>query len=198
MNQKQFNAVARDLFGGLLRPCGFTDQASRYATFYRQTSAEVFHIICPARDRHGDCFEVLVYPSSPVVDPTFDKHFPDELPVPTNLSPYLNEQGIGRLQLFNCRNEENMCRRFEKSIKQPLLTVAIPYLDRIETIKDMIPLLERQGPLGFALDYLGRHEEARAILTRERQRLLQLDTNDADVAASLEKIATILSHTNSQ
>ena len=179
----------------MLRPYGFTDEASRYSTFYRQIGPEVFHIICPSRRRDGDNFEILMYPTSPVIDPSFASRFPDELGVPTNLYPYLGENGIGYPQLFNCRYEDDIRRRFEKSIKLPLLTAALPYLDPIKTIADMIPLLKHQGPLGFALDHVGRHEEVRQVLTSERDRLAGLDTTAPSIIADLKKIDEILSRT---
>ena len=192
MKQKEFNLVARDVFGNLLAPFGFSSEMSRYARFYRRVSSEVCHFISCNRHRDGDRYDVLVFPSSPIVDPTFDLDFPDNLGVPTDTSPYLSERGINGQQLFNCRYEDNMRRRFEKTVRQLVLTIALPYLDKIQTISDMIPFLKHPYTLGFALHHVGRIEEAKELLVRERVRFAGLDLNDPGVAGVARRIAEIL------
>ena len=113
---------------------------------------------------------------------TFDLDFPDNLGVPTDTSPYLSERGINGQQLFNCRYEDNMRRRFEKTVRQLVLTIALPYPRQNSDDLGYDPFLKHPYTLGFALHHVGRIEEAKELLVRERVRFAGLDLNDPGVA----------------
>lgn len=93
---------------------------------------------------------------------------------------------------FNCKYEDNFRRRFENTVKPLLINVALPYLDKIQTIQDTIPLLKNAGFLGSALHHVGRRDESRPLLDKERERLLRLDTREEIVAAWLDRVNELL------
>lgn len=152
------------------------------------------HIILPDLGRSGGWYDVKVFPASPLLDPQFEECFPDDLALPTDSWSYLSERGLGPSQeTFNCKHEDNMRRRFQKTVGPLLITKAIPYLDRIRTIEDMLPLIRHPLPLGCALHHVGRIEEARPILREQRDRLSRLDQQDSRIAAWLRKLDELLS-----
>ncbi|MEX0679108.1 MAG: hypothetical protein WD063_18685 [Pirellulales bacterium] len=85
-----------------------------------------------------------------------------------------------------------MRRRFERTVGPLLVNVALPYLDHIHTVEDMIPWIKRPLPLGFALHFVGRLDEARPVLKQERDRLSSLGHNDREVAAVINKLEELL------
>ena len=193
MTPKQFDHTAVALFGSALGPHGFSSDKSRFCTFYRKASAEVYHIILPDLGSRGAWYDVKVFPASPVLDPLFESQFPDDLGIPTDNWSYLSDRGIGLDQeRFNCMSEENFRRRFNGTVKDLLLKHAIPYLDRIQTVQDILPLIRVRMYHGFALYHLGRKGEAQNILEQEQLRLEQLNSSDASVTVRLNRIREIL------
>jgi hypothetical protein len=193
MNRKQFYNIAAGLFGDVLGPTGFSKDRSRYCTFYRQASAEVYHFIAPAPWTGVPWYDVKVFPSSPVIDPLFDTRFPDALGIPTDTWCYLSSRGVGPDQeTFNCKYEENLRRRFVKTVRPLLIDVAVPYLDRIRSVEEMIPWIRRPLALGMALHHVGRIEEARPILQQERARLLLIPDDSGELTAVIHRLNQIL------
>ncbi len=194
MRAKVFNSLAKELFGEVLIPLGFTTQGSKRCTFYRKVGNEVFHFITPDMGLRGAWYDVLVFPHSPAIYPLFNQRFPNGMGVPTDSFSYLTENGISSQAMFNCKNEENMRRRFMNTVGPALLKVAIPYLDRFQSVSDIIPVIRHPSFLGFALNYVGRFEEAVVALKGERHRLMELGSSNKDVAVLLEEVERLLAN----
>jgi hypothetical protein len=193
MTLKQFDKLANELFDAVLTPLGFKNEGSLHCTFHRRISADVYHVILPDPGSRVAWFDVKVFPTSPAIEPGFASMFPDELGLPTDSWSYLSARGVGLdHEQFNSKSEENLRRRFELTVKPLLLTQAIPYLDGIRTVADMIPLLKHSSYLGLALHHVGRVVEAKAPLLKERDRLQQLDVENKRVATLLARINELL------
>ncbi|HKA06523.1 MAG TPA: hypothetical protein VKD71_04645, partial [Gemmataceae bacterium] len=95
-------------------------------------------------------------------------------------------------QHFNCKTEENLRRRFAATVAPLLLNAAIPYLDRFQTVTDLIPEIRHPAFLGFALHHVGRTAEAVIALQAERDRLRRLDTKDTNVRDLLAHVESLL------
>jgi hypothetical protein len=193
MNRREFYEIARELFDGTLRPVGFSRERSDFSTYYRQAGDDIYHLVVPDLGSRGVWYDVKVFPTSPHLQPLFQSRFPDALQVTTDRWSYLSEEGVGMTQgRFNCKYEDNFRRRFQNTVKPLLINVALPYLDKIQTMEDVIPLLKNACFLGSALHYVGRRDEARVLLEQERKRLLQLDTREEIVAAWVERVNQLL------
>lgn len=194
MKRTEFNSVAVSLFGEVLGPFGFTSKRSRHCTFYRKKSEEVYHFVAPSIGTSGTWYDVHVFPHSPFLDPRFEFQYPDELGIPSDSWSCLSEHDGVNLtqQQFNCKSEENFRSSFSRKVRPLLLEVAIPYLDRFQTVSDIIPFIRHPSFLGFALHHVGRIEESRVALEKERIRLKQLDTTDESVSALLDNVEKLL------
>ena len=176
----------------MLLPRGFSSDRSRRCVYHRWASSEVVHIVSVSIHTHGDRYHGALWPTSPKIDPLFDATFPEHLGITTHPYCYLGESDWMTQQSFNCRYEDNFRRRFERTVGPLLLNSGIPYLDQFQTVEDIIPVIRISYFLGFALDYVGRHEEARTVLLQEKERLSQCDQSAARVALSLQRIDEIL------
>jgi len=187
MMQSTFNRLAGELFCNLLHQFGFTNQGSQHLTYYRTTSEGVYHVVAPSLGRSGTWYCVRVFPHSPHIDPQFDSRFPDRLGIPTDSWSCLSEHDGVNLtqQQFNCKSEENLRKRFERTVAPLLANVALPYLDQFQAVPDILPVIRHSSFLGFALHHLGRTAEAEVILRSERERLIRFRSNDPDVTALL-------------
>lgn len=193
MTPKQFDKAVRELFGPVLQEHGFTNEGSRYCTFHRKASDEVYHFIIPDTGSHGAWYDINVFPASPALDPLFSERFPDDLGIPSDSWSRLSERGVGLDQgKFNCKSEENFLNRFEKTVRGLLVNTAIPYLDQIQQVADMIPIIKSPGFMGLALHYVGRVEEARPLLEQERDRLVASGSSERPVVARLNQIDELL------
>lgn len=146
LTHKQFDVLARELFGSVLSPHGFSCNASKHCTFTRQVNDNVYHIIMPDPGTRCAWYDINVFPTSPTFNDDFEKCFPDKLGITLDSWGKLSETaGIGMdQQQFNCKHESNMRNRFHKTIVGLLQSVAIPFLDQIKTYDDMLPYL--RGP----------------------------------------------------
>ena len=140
----------------------------------------------------GDRYDVALWPTSPKIDPLFDATFPEKVAIPTGSYCYLSHSDRMTRETFNCRYEDNFRRRFERTVGPLLLNTGIAYLDQFQTVEDIMPVIRHPYFLGFALDYVGRHEEARSVLLQEKERLSQCDQANIEVALSLQRIDEIL------
>jgi hypothetical protein len=143
---KQFDRLARELFGSFLGPHGFTCEQSRRCTFSRKVSDDVFHVILPDPGSRCAWYVVHVFPTSPRLHHDFAGRFPDALGNTLDAWGKLSESaGIGMdQQRFNCKHESNMRDRFQRTVAGLLERVAIPFLDSIQTFDDILPHL--RGP----------------------------------------------------
>lgn len=193
MTPKQFDEVARQLFADVLSAYGFSCEESRFCTFYRQHSDEVFHFVLPDLGTRGTWFDVKVFPASPLLDPLFKEQFPDDVGIPTDSFSYLSERGVGLDQeKFNCKTEENLRRRFESSVRPALEKLAIPYLDQFRSIDDIVSVLRSPMFRGIGLHCVGKMEEAIPLLQQQRERLSLSDSDDPAISARLRFIEELL------
>ena len=100
----------------------------------------------PDLGSRGAWYDIKVFPTSPSLYEDFDTKFPDEIGIPLDVWCYLSETaGIGLdQQQFNCKYEDNMRSRFERTVKPLLLNTAIPFLNRVQDMETLRPLL--RGP----------------------------------------------------
>ena len=194
VKQRTFDSIAVELFSHALCPFGFTNEGSSHGTFYRKANEDVYHFVCPCLGRSGTWYYVRVFPHSRHMDPEFGSRFPDALSVPTDSWSCLSEHDGVNLtqQRFNCKSEENFRNGFSRKVRPLLINVALPYLDRFQSVGDIIPAIRHPSFLGFALHHVGRRSEAITVLAKERERLRQLDTTDRRVASLLEHIDRLL------
>lgn len=146
LTHKQFDQIARDLFGSALCAHGFTCVASKRCTFTRQINADVYHVIIPDPGTRCAWYDIHVFPTSPRFHHDFDLRFPDGLGNTLDAYGKLSETaGIGMdQQRFNCKYESNMRNRFNTTVLGLLQRVAVPFLDAIQTYEDILPHL--RGP----------------------------------------------------
>jgi|LakMenE18May11ns_1017448.scaffolds.fasta_scaffold9065075_1 hypothetical protein len=146
LTRRQFDKLARELFGAVLSPYGFSCNESKRCTFVRQISDDVFHIILPDPGPRCTWYDVNVFPTSPKFYADFAEKFPDDLGFTLDSWSKLSESaGVGMdQQQFNCKYESNMRNRFAQTVALLLTDVAVPFLDRIQTYKDILPHL--RGP----------------------------------------------------
>lgn len=193
MTPKQFDKAALKLFGSVLQEHGFSSEGSRYCTFHRKASDEVYHFIIPDPGSRGAWYDIKVFPASPALDPLFTEHFPDDLGIPSDSWSRLSERGVGLDQgRFNCKSEENFENRFEKTVRDLLVSTAIPFLDQFRQVADMLPVIKNAGFMGLALHHVGRTDEARPLLEQERDRLTATGSTERVVTANIERINGLL------
>lgn len=190
MKQKEFDQLCLELFAPVLEPHGFSAQGSKYCTFHRKLSADIYNVVIPDMGSRGVWFDVKVAPVSPKLDPLFESKFPDSIGMftPNLLSKY---DGVGiTQQQFNCKYEENLRRVFKNEVEPLLREKAIPYLDSIKNLEDLMPFIRHDLIKGLLLFELGRIQEARPLL-EQQQRLLEGNPTD-DAAATVAHLAKIL------
>ena len=193
MTANEFYVIANELFGKVLIPLGFTNDGSNRCTFYRRAGVGMYHVVMPDIGSRGAWFDVRVFPHAPAIYPLFEQRFPDSLGIPTDRFSLLSEREVGPTQSqFNCKNEENLRRVFARTVEPALLKVAIPYLDRFQSVADLIPVIRHPSFLGFTLYHAGRWDEAVAALQQERDRLRRLNTTNSDVATLLTEVERLL------
>ena len=159
MLSKNFYKICKENFGRILTPFGFDSSQSRRATFYRKVHEEVYHLITPCLGRGGTGYTVYVFPTSPILNIKFFEKFPDELSFPGDST--LSEHDVGSYNdSFYSETKEDFFRIFERRTVPALVNVAVPYLNRFQSVSDMIPIIRHEGSLGLALHHAGRYSEA--------------------------------------
>lgn len=142
MSPKKFDALVIKHFGGLLAEYGFSAAGSKLSTFWRQIENDVYHFILADPMRYSDTYSVKVFYSSPKIDPEFTARFPDSLGIPTDVYCELRPK-VGIAQggaKFPCKDESTFVRGFECAVRPALIELAIPYLDQIRTVEQMLNL----------------------------------------------------------
>ena len=190
MLPKDFDAYAKKAFGQALEPHGFSCTMSRQCTFYRWASEELIHVVLPDRGTKGTWFDVKVFATSPVIIPSFGDCFPDDIGIPSDLFSYLHHSnGVGCDQdRFHCRTVGIFHRIFEQRVAPSLVKHAIPFLDNLTTVTDLIPTIRCNLSLGLALAHVGRNNEADPILRAEKARLKNNNTGDEKLQEMLRWI----------
>ncbi|MEO0717079.1 MAG: hypothetical protein AAFY58_08840 [Planctomycetota bacterium] len=198
MKAKQFDKLIRAALGPVLEPLGFTAAESKRSTFTRRVANEhqhddIVHVVLPDRSTRGNWFDVRVFPTSPHVNPLFDLEFPDDLGFPTQSSSLLSEEGVGiRQTTFSCSREDSVQKAVDLRLGRLLREHAVPYLNQFQTVEDMLPFIQHHWPRAFALDHLGRTEEARDILRANLHRLPKYDPNDETIRIYNGRVYAIL------
>ena len=194
MKPKQFDKLASEAFGNVLGEAGFENSKSRHCTFYREASENFYHIVLPDLGTRGAWYDVKVFAYSSLLDPRFSDRFPDDLGIPTGMFCYLAPSGVGPDQTpFNCQSEENFTRRFESTVAPLLTSMALPYLDRFQSLNDLLP--EIRSPLRIAIATHHVHGSAisQPLLEQQRERLSSFNSDDENVVATLRLIDELLS-----
>jgi len=189
MTPKRFNELARQLFGNVLEPHGFSSSESKRCTFYRK-SDDLYRFVIPDISRSGSWYDIKVFVSSPLIDPCFESRFPDDLGIPFDVHSYLNPvAGVGmRQKQFGCETDQAMQASFDSLVKKALVEIAIPFLSQFRRIEDALPYLKTKLHRGTALLKVGRREEGKEILAKERERLLTAESSDPVVQTWLKFI----------
>ncbi len=166
MTLKKFDDLAKNLFGSVLAPLGFSAEKSRYCIFYKKVSDDIYCFVMPSITRSGDWYYVMVFPASPLIDPQFKEKFPDDLGIPTDVYSYLHSVlGVGMTQELNsCRDETEFRTSFEQKVKGALIDKAMPYLSQFKSLSDLVPMLKSKLFLGAALYRVGQKDQAQALL----------------------------------
>jgi len=194
MKEKQFDKLAKEHFGFILGSKGFSAERSKYSTFYRQVTDDIYHVIMPDLSRDGAWFDIRVFAMSPLIEPQFDELFPDELRIPSDSFSLLHPKtGVGLDQKkYPCRTEEGFTRNFNKDVVVALKEKALPYLDSITCLHDLIPYIKRDFYLGAALWHDGEQKKARELLIAEKSRLSNIDDDTGRVSSLLNYIDNVL------
>lgn len=155
LSTKDFEVLAREAFGAVLAPYGFSASESRRCTFHRKLSADVYHFVMPDRSRKRPQYTVNVFPHSPLLENDFSAKFPDDLGFTTDVESYLSAQGVGMRQgWFWCRTAEGFRRNFDEIVRPALLSHAIPLLDQLGNLESFTRVV-RRGPYVKRLQQLG-------------------------------------------
>lgn len=142
MSPKKFDALVIRHFGEVLSQYGFSTDGSKFSTFWRELEGKVFHFILADPRRYAATYDVKVFFSSPYIDTQFHSNFPDGLGFPTDTFCELKARvGITHPgSRFPCKDEVAFIKGFELAVRPALLEVAIPYLDQITTVDQMLAL----------------------------------------------------------
>lgn len=195
MKEKQFDLLVKENFGRILKPHGFSSDLSKYSTFYREVSDNIYHVIMPDLSADGSWFDIRVFATSSVIEPDFSGRFPDEIGVPSDSFSLLHPRfGVGaRQQKYRCKTEEGFVRNFNKDVMPALEDKAIPYLDEINSLKDLATHVRRDFYLGATLWHIGENEKATELLMAEKSRLSSIEDDTGRVSSLLSYIDNILS-----
>jgi len=168
----------------ILTPHGFSTEGSKKSVFHRQVSADVFHCVVPwLKGQGGTKFAIRVLVTSPLVDISFPTSFPDELGMPndreTGLDP-IKGVTFHSNHTFRGNKKEGFIRNFNNQAKPAIVKYAIPYLDKIDTLKKlrrrMRPSTVPLSGLSYALVHwhTGKRMKGEKLLIEHRNYLLNL------------------------
>jgi hypothetical protein len=176
MTKAEFKRLIRANFDPILTPHGFSCEGSKRCVYWRKVSDEIYHIISPDALRRVDRYDVVVYATSPVIEEDFFDKFPDWVPYTNGDVGYLSpERGVGDYQkLYFCGNPDAFMTSFKRDTAPALANIAVPYLDKIQTMEDLIPTIRPGGMMGAALLRVGRTVEAKRYIESEIKRLSEL------------------------
>ena len=137
--------LIKQCFGSVLESEGFTTVGSKHSVFWRRTDGNVYHYVTAWKAMRSPKYDIMVFAYSPLLDDEFESKHPDNIGCAIN--GYLHSKfgvGMRNAQLF-CRSEEGFTRDFEKRGRQKLTQYAVPFLDKIQTIEDLAPLVTSIG-----------------------------------------------------
>jgi hypothetical protein len=148
----------------------------------------------PDINGRGTSFGIRVFTTSPLIDPSFDDCFPDDIGIPSDVCSSLHPlRGVSfRSHEYRCRLEEGFIRNFNKDAKPALLEKALPFLSKITTLQDMMPFIKSPFYKGVTLWLVGSKEDARPLLESELQRLSLIRDDSGKIATSIYFIKSLL------
>jgi len=150
MGPKKFTHMSRKYFGELLLKYGFSATDGDSPVFYRINQNDIYHIIFPMLGSRGVWFDLSVLGHSPILKDTSFENFPESVQDVTGGFSYLHPiTGVGPDQkCYRCRTEEGFIRNFNQEAKPALEKFGLPYLDKLQTIDDVIATIpEGMRPL---------------------------------------------------
>lgn len=182
MKSREFYKLFNQLLPPLLIPHGFTKGDSKKARFHRLVGDQVYHVICPwLTGRGGQWFDIKVLAISPLIDIRLFDNFPDNLGMPTDRLTGLEPNGMTLMasHVFRGNKSEGLIRNFNAQAKPAIVQHAIPYLDKIDTLKKLRKSMRqpdvRGGGLSYALAHwhTGKRRKGKKLLLDHRDYLLQ-------------------------
>lgn len=176
MTRTEYKRLIRANFDPILAPHGFSCDGSKRCVYWRKTSNEIVHVIAIDAMQNATRYQILVFATSAIIESDFESRFPDDLHVVNAPKGYLSpEDGVSDYQkLYFCGNPDAFMNSFKRDAAPALINIAIPYLDKIQTIEDLIPTIRPGGMMGAALLHVGRTAEAKRYIEGEISRLLTL------------------------
>jgi hypothetical protein len=147
MQAREFDRMVKECFGRVLEPHRFTCAQTRRSSFWRKVEGDLYHFIIADRFHHRPAYDVMVFASSPRIDPEFGARFPDDLGVPSDSNCRLNaKSGIGSHgSSFPCGTKEAFQASFNSAVARALEEVAVPYLDGISSIEALLATIRHPG-----------------------------------------------------
>ena len=145
LSSAQRYKLIRTCFGSVLEQYGFTNDGSKKDVFWRKTEDGIYHYVTAWKALRKPKYDIMVFAYSPSFSDDFDANHPDNIGCPIN--GYLHSKfgvGIRSEQLF-CRTEEGLVRDFENKGSQMLKEHAVPFLNNIQTVDDLVPLITSRG-----------------------------------------------------
>jgi hypothetical protein len=179
MKRAEYLRMIRTNFDPILLPHGFSCEGSKRCAYWRKISDDIFHIISPDALRRMERYDINVFATSPFIHEEFFDLIPDGLPYTNGGFGYLSpEEGVGRYQkLYFCANPDAFIRSFRRDTIPALVNFALPYLEKIKTMEDLIPTIRGDSMLGAALVHVGKLAEARPFIENT---IKQLTTQPRD------------------
>ncbi|WP_415891301.1 hypothetical protein ACMXYV_08295 [Neptuniibacter sp. SY11_33] len=137
--------LVEQCFGSALESHGFTTDNSKTAVFWRKTEGNIYHYVVAWRAKRSPKYDILAFAHSPLLDEEFSEKHPDNIGCPMHGHVH-SKRGVGfRSEKLFCRTEEGFLRDFEKRGRAMLSEHAVPFLDKIQTLNDLAPLITAVG-----------------------------------------------------
>lgn len=190
MTLKQFDEAVANVFGNILGEVGFKNHKSAGAVFYRKSGEDIYHVINCDLLRGGSQFDVKVFATAKSIEPNIEELLP-EVGIPSDSFCYLSVDGIGMDQdLFGCKNNEVFARGSRKALNL-IQTIAVPYLEKITNLRELVLLIRNPLYLAFAKGVLGE-SEGMELMQTQLHRLASFNSNDPKVLSAIARLEDLL------
>ena len=145
LTSKEIAELVTEHFGSVLREFGFTDSGSKKVVFWRKTDYDIYHYVTAWRSRRLPKYDIMVFAFHPSFDEDFESNHPDKIGCP--IRGYLHSKyGVGaRSEQLFCKTKDGFVKDFEKRGRMMLIDHAITFLDQIQNLQDLKPLLIAPG-----------------------------------------------------
>jgi hypothetical protein len=194
MNSEDFYILAADYFGRELTANGFKCDGSKTSTYYRWVTDDIVHVVRPFLSKNGTWYDIRVFATSPMIDFLFESRFPDSIGIPSDSFSYLHPStGVGCDQKqYHCKSAESFVRSFEQTVAPALRQHAVPFLDRIATIGELVSTVRNPLFRAIGIWQKGDKELARPLLTAELKRLSEISDSTGQVAIGIRYLENLL------